>query len=636
MPLFSQLKYNNYVPQYVGMPLNEFAVASGAVQDRYNQVRDSYSLIGELADTLQTSPLAADKDVKRQLVTDVQSRIEEAAKRGDFDTMQNEMRKLAKDYAKKATPIKENLARFQSAEKAILDSKLPQSHINYLRSSLYNKPGLSFDEDGNPNYLVPDAIAENVDLREVYEKYINDYKSSKAPDGVYKVMDPETGLVEYYARGSNEWVSPQEVMGGLQTIAATDPKVRSFLMQDAAANGVNIQSGQDYLDYANPLMAAYAEKAGFNKGELDINVGEAGRARARAAQDNLGGLTFDALFGVPAREGTASPDDLKKARNSLDEQWKTTQDEYSKFLDQNGIDPLTGIGKDGGNYKEQVDLYNQQLDGIDAQKWELDKVEADAKRDANLPLNWQPPQKVMREAEQIAKGEVESANQQRIAQGFPILSEPEKTKMYRDAYNKHIDSSNHPQLKAYRTALAKNAQSRTEVKGMTTFGKNATEALEKIGDSILAGTWGTISAKDQATGLPIDNLAEYGTVVKTPMWTMDEKGGIILSYQTGTMDKSQFIPSNKRITVQAPPELVNQLIDKKVLNPYHMEIMRQAATGRVKVADETIKFEVKRPSETNPANVVLVFEDGTREAYASKGDAIDRLTRLAKATNGNK
>ena len=195
MPLFSQLKYNNYVPQYVGMPLNEFHQASTAIQDRYNRVSEGYSLIGELADTLQTSPLAGDKEAKRQLMATVSGKIEEAAKRGDFDTMQNEMRKLAKDYAKQSTPIKENLARYQSAEKAIVESELPKNHKTYLLSQLRSKEGLTYDDDGLPQYLLPDPIAENVDLREVYEKFINDYKSDKAHNGIYQKIDPKTGLL---------------------------------------------------------------------------------------------------------------------------------------------------------------------------------------------------------------------------------------------------------------------------------------------------------------------------------------------------------------------------------------------------------------------------------------------------------
>lgn len=637
MPLFSELKYNNYVPQYVGMPLNEFAVASGAVQDRYNQVREGYSLVGELADTLQTSPLSADKDVKRQLVADVQSRIEEAAKRGDFDTMQNEMRKLAKDYAKKARPIQENLARYSAAEKAIMESKLPQQHISYLRNQLGQTPGLSFDEDGIPTYSQFPTFAENVDLREVYEKYINDYKSDKAPNGIRAVMDQNTGLVEYWANGTNEKVNPDEVMAGLQTIAATDPKVRAFIRQDAASVGKQLTTSQDFFNHANPLMAAFAEKAGFNKGELQFRVGEAGRARAKAAEDKLGGLTFDALFGQPAKEGTASPNDLRKTRESLDQAWASKQDEYGKWLTQNQVDPMTGLSKNGQNYRQELDMYNQQLDAIDAQKWELDRVEADARKDAGLPATWTPPKDVIAKAEKAYNDAIQSITNAYVAQDLENpYNQAELDKIGKEAYNKSIDNSNDANTKAYRTALAKNAQSRTVVKGMTTFGKAATAELERIGDSIIAGTAGTVGATDMSTGLPIDNLQDYGSVVKNPMWTVDNDGKLVLVYETGTMDKTNFISSNKRIKITAPPELEKQFVEKKILDPLDLSIMRQVPQGKVKIGKLNAQFLTKRAAELGPAETVVVLEDGSRQAFMSQGDAVKFLSSLARVVNGNK
>jgi hypothetical protein len=638
MALFSQLKYNNYVPQYVGMPLNEFMGASTAVQNRYDQIRENYSLVGELADTLQVSPLDTDRDVKRQLITDVQAKIDEAAKRGDFDTMQNEMRKLAKDYAKKAQPLTENLNRYSAAEKAIMESKLPQSHISYLRNQLRQSPGLSFDEFGVPNYSQFNSFAENVDLREVYEKYINDYKSDKAPQGVRKEFDDETGLVEYFAIGSNEKVDSGEVLAGLQLVALQDPKVQDFILQDAAANGQQIKTNEDFLNYSAPLMAAYAEKAGFNKQDLQIRVGEAGRARAKSAEDKSGGLTFDFMWGEQAKAGTASPQDLRQSRETLEQQRESVNDEYTKFLSNNGdpIDPLTGISRSGQNYRELTDRYSQQLDGIDAQKWELDKVEADAKTDAGLPLNWTPSKEVLAKAEQASADAIQAvASSSEVTRGGKVVSEAEYKKIGQEAYNKALDKSNDPNVKAYRTALARNAQQRTTVKGMTTFNKNVTAELESIGDALIAGTWGNVAAYDVATGQALDNLKDYGTAVKRPMWTVDN-GKVVLAFQTGNMDKNQFISSNKWIKVEAPPELEEQLVSKKILDPLDLDIMKQAATGRVKIGQDIVRFETKRAGQTGPAEVVLVYDDGFREAYDSQGDAIKRLARLMRKANGNR
>lgn len=633
MPIFSQLKYNNYVPQYVGAPLDEFLASSSAVQGRYNQVQEGYSLIGELADTLQTSPLEGDKSMKSQLLNQVNASIEDAAKRGNFDQIQNEMRFLAKQYAKQAAPIKENLSRYQAAEKAISESKLPKTHQQYLLQSLRSKPGLSYDEVGNPSYLQPDTFAENVDLREVYEKYINDYKSDKYPGGIRAVTDPQTGLVEYYSNTTNELVDANEVQAGLQRVALFDPKVQDFIIQDAAANGVQITNGQQFLDYATPLMQAYTDKAAFSKVDTDFRLGHADEARK---DDMGGGFTFPINWGVPAREGTTTPSDLRKSLKGLDESRSVKNDEFGRFIKERQIDPLTGKSVDGVDYSEDVALYNQQLDAIDAQKWELQEVEANAKKDAGLPANWVPSEKAIKEAEIAYQ---EAANPiGRTGSEFPYTPE-ERAKMGQEAYEKSLDNSNDPSLKAYRTALKKNAQDRTDVRGITTFGKNTRAEMDIIGDRLISGESGAIRGKDLATGREIENLSEYGTAVQNLGYGI-ENGQLQLVYKTGERNpkNGDFIPSQHKISVNAPPELVSKLVEKKIIDPADLDISKQIGQfgGRVQVGNLQADVEIKRSAETGSADVVVVLNNGKkRVAFPSQGAAIKFINNLAKTVNGN-
>ncbi len=641
MALFNQLQYNQHVPQYVGAPLDEFYNASSAVQQRYDKNAEGYSLIGELADSLQTSNLAGDKAAKAEILDHVNRSIEEAAKKGNFDMMGNEMRMLAKQYSKKATPIKENLARYQSAQKEILDSKLPQNHQNYLLSRLNSNPGLSFDEDGNPQYLQADPFAENVNLPEIYEKYINDYKSDKAPEGIHQVKDPNTGLVEYYSNNTNERVDSNEVRSGLQRLAFYDPKVQQFVLQDAAANGVELRDANDFVEYASPLMEAYVDKAAFNKKDIDFKLGSAEEYRKKQLEDREGeGYTFNINWGVPARQGVASPSDLRKSTTSLTSQKQSINDEFGKFLKNNGdsIDPNTGKSKSGIDYSDEVALYNQKLDTIDSQKWELQEVEAQAKIDAGLSANYIPNEKVINEAQKAYDAQLldNTDSNGRFRDPRPI------ERRYEDAtkaYNDVLDSSNDPDLKAYRSALAKNAKDRTDVKGITTFGKAARSEMDLIGNRLIAGDWGFIKGTDVATGRELENLAEYGTATQNIGWTTNN-GEIELVYQTGNTDKGNFIPGTKKIKVTAPPELRSHLVEKGLINPIDLEISRQIGStgGRVKIGNITADVEIKRASQTSPSEVVVIFDTTqgkVRKAYPSQGAAIKVLSQLANRNNGN-
>jgi hypothetical protein len=639
MPLFSELKYNNYVPQYVGAPLDEYLRASTAVQDRYNQVQEGYSLLGELSESLQTSPLEGDREAKKALLSNVTGKINEAAARGDFDQMQNEMRSLAKEYAKQATPIKENLSRYQAAEKAIASSELPKHHQQYLLSQLRSKKGLTYDQDGMPQYLQADSFAKNVDLKGVYEKFINDYKSDKAPNGVYQVKDPVTGLVEYYANNTNERVDADEVRQGLQLLAWSDPEVQQFILQDAQASGVEIKNAGDFLNHAAPLMEAYTQKAAFNKKDLEFKLGEAGNYRAKQKEDEIGsGYTFDINWGIPAKQGVASPTDLRNSGKALGSQKQSINDEFGKFLKNNGdtIDPLTGLSKSGVDYSDEVSLYNQKLDQVDAQKWELSEIEQAAKRDAGLPNNWTPNEQVLREAEK-AYHQAYTAGMASSSRDGGTTEEQRKEAAQR-AYEKALDQSSDPSMKAYRTALKKNAKDRTDVRGVTTFGKGARSEMDMIGNRIIAGEWGFVKAKDIATGRELTELNEYGTMTENLGWTTDN-GEVQLVYKTGEADKhGNFVPSQNKVSIQAPPELTQHLIKKGYIDPLDLDISRQIGSfgGNVRIGNLAADVEIKRNAETGPSNVTVVLNDGKkRVAFPSTGAAVKFLNNLAKSVNGN-
>lgn len=636
MPIFSQLKYNNYVPQYVGAPLDEYFKSATAIQDRYNQVQEGYSLINELADTLPVSPLKNDQDLKMQLMTDVNRSIEEAAKKGNFDQMQNEMRMLAKNYSKRATPIKENLARYQAAEKAISESELPKQHQAYLLNQLRSKEGLKYDENGLPSYINPDPFAENVDLTKAYNDFINDYKSDKGTGPIRAVYD-KNGLVDYYVNQNNEYVDPNQVMNDLNNLALNDPKMRAFILQDAASNGISIDSPEKFVEYATPLMSSYANKAGFNKTDLDWKLGEAGGYRAKKKEDEMtGGFTFDLMFGVPAREGTATPSDLRNTRQGLDSQRQSVNDNYGRWLKETGVDPSTGLNKDGVNFKDELALWNAQLDEVDAQKWELDKIEQEARIDAGLPATYQPPQAVIKEAQDAYEKEYRGRFYGKV--GADLRPEAEKKAAAQKAYNDVIDKSNDPSLKAYRNALAKNAKDRTENKGVTTFPKSVRAELDVIGTSVIANPTGFVKANDAATGKELTNLEEYGTQVQNVGWTT-ENGKTVLIYNTGNSDnKGNFISSGKKIKITAPPEMEAEFIKKGILDPVDLEIQRQMGPngGTVKVGNLTADVQIKRNAQNTPSAVTVVLNNGrTRKSFTSEGEAIKFINNLAKLRNGN-
>jgi hypothetical protein len=658
MPLFSEHKYNNYVPQYVGAPLDEYLAASTAIQKRYDETLQGYSLVGELADTLETSPLEGDRSLKNNLVNQVNLSIEEAAKRGNFDQMGNEMRYLAKQYAKQAQPLKENAARYNAEQERILKAGLPVHQEQYLRSVLGSQKGLSYDENGQPQYIQPISFAEFFDTQKALNEFGSGYKEDLISKGF--VLDPSG---KFYNRETKEYIDPNEVINAMSHRLDSDSKASSFIMQDLMAKGIDPnQAETSVLDgktqttaYANELARqsfAQAEKLGFTKQKFETQDNDEFniRLKQKLDEESGSGFTFDINYGVPARAGIATPSDLRSTANTLGVQRQSVNDEWNRWEKsiESQLGPIKSKVVNGqtrwfaGNtdITEERGGYVDRMDALEAQQWELQEVEAQAKIDAGLPANYVPNQKVLDQAEKDAEATASSMRHVVDRAGKPVYNAAVIEEEYRKAYNKSIDNSNDPNLKAYRKALSKNAKDRQDVKGVTTFGKAVRQELDRVGNQLLSGTSGILNAKDLATGQPITDLEDFGGMVETVGWTTNN-GNLEIIYKTGAPDKNgNFIPSDKKVSVQAPPELVDQLAKKGVIDLADLEISRQIGDfgGKVKLGNFTAEIEIKRNAQTGPTPYVVTVdtEQGPRRViFSSMGTAVKFINQASKLVNGN-
>ncbi|NCX56570.1 MAG: hypothetical protein EBW87_05160, partial [Burkholderiaceae bacterium] len=362
------------------------------------------------------------------------------------------------------------------------------------------------------------------------------------------------------------------------------------------------------------------------------------------------GYTFDMYFGVPAKAGVASPSDLRNTASQLEinksdlndeiTRWRNTVERSLGKITTKQVNGKTRYYAGTTDITEEYDLYNDRLDGIEAQKWELNEIESQAKLDAGLPPNYTPNQKVLDEAQAAYDLHMQNSSAAYTKSGFDQGTLEERQRGAQYAYNKVIDNSNDANLRAYRAALAKNAKDRTDVRGVTTFSKAVRPEMDRIGNQLIASTSGILKARDIATGKELTDLEDYGTAVENIGWDIN-KGELELVYKTGEKNKSgDFVPSNKTVSITAPPELVTQLVKKGIVDPVDLEISKQIGDfgGKVKLGNFDATIEIKRNAQTGPIPYVVTVETDQgpyRVAFSSKGKAIKFINQAAKTYNGN-
>jgi hypothetical protein len=269
MALFGELPYNEYVPQYVGAPINELFQASQILQQRGEQTREGYDKVADDLNQLQS--LSVDEPYKQHVAQQVQKRIEDAAKRGDYQNMQREMRALSRDYIKQTAPVQQNLNQYNELIKKIDESEHSDSHKKFLKSTLSGYKGIQFDpETGTVSNTLSEhqfntrnsaaSFAEFVDKEERLKALSSDFGHVVQEFGLTPTGVDEFGLPMFQSRQKVKQRTAENILSwGLNAIG-NDQKFIDYLVLELEAEGFDPSDVSDKYGSESKPMSKLQEK----------------------------------------------------------------------------------------------------------------------------------------------------------------------------------------------------------------------------------------------------------------------------------------------------------------------------------------------------------------------------------------
>lgn len=296
-----------YIRQYQGMPLEEVDTLGNVMQQRYDFANEYYDKLNTAAS--QINVLDEDAAIKQRQLDDIRNSIEVAAERGDaWEDMLPTLRQKARaftsnDVLKQAQANREKKAAWQN-ELLERRNKGDITDLQYryaiANSRFKGTEIVEGDEDyieGGPNMRSFSGYNPTnfFDLNKFSDEFLENYKSDTYTNGIQKVIDPDTGLVEYYVHGTTEQIKAEDIAKDLSLALGSNRKAMDYVMEQSKITGVSPEQ------IITGLITPYANKGAMIDQDLKYMKGEAGTYRAGKKKDE------DDRQGSMAMQTTASP-----------------------------------------------------------------------------------------------------------------------------------------------------------------------------------------------------------------------------------------------------------------------------------------------------------------------------------------
>lgn len=264
MPL-PNFNLNPYIQPYVGAGVSQaFGESIDQRIHNYEAALEHEDVLGYQTDNLinSTAPFEGDQEYAKVLMHDTRKLIEERAGRGDYENMQREIRRSARNFATKAQPILENQKRYADYTTKMQDlyqtgkisvdtySKAKQAALGSYRGIDPSNVQSSMFQGFIPS---PDInVAEKVD------KFLSGWKENGGtkliPDGQggYMKVDWSNAREEDIAKAAQEYLQGDSEFTGY------------FQTQNAIGNNPRV------LSELEGAIKAGAEKYGFYKEDRSL------------------------------------------------------------------------------------------------------------------------------------------------------------------------------------------------------------------------------------------------------------------------------------------------------------------------------------------------------------------------------
>lgn len=252
--IFNDLVYGDYVPTYVGMPLDRAEAVGDQLDTSYREAKDAQDQLEIMIDNLDV------RDVNRPHVQAALQRAQDQLKStresGAWEFAGLDVKRAAKGFAMDKAiqgslkDKKQYDAYMADLDKRFKDGTLdPQRYKEALQLAKYqNKESVSYNPNTGEYENIWSAYSpmNYVDIQKAMFEYGEKWKSSK--DGVdvtYKSKDGKTvtsrvqydpQLKGYKIVGTEEYLTEAELQSGLRGVVMSDPMYKGYIQEGLMFN----------------------------------------------------------------------------------------------------------------------------------------------------------------------------------------------------------------------------------------------------------------------------------------------------------------------------------------------------------------------------------------------------------------
>lgn len=239
MNKYSQIFQTPYVNTYQAPDINTFAKAAGMVRDRYDTNMQAADLLEESLDQLKAADFAGDQQMLQELKETAGATTKGWAESGNYEDLYPEIRRNAKEFAKKAMPIQENKARWDAYKEEVLglENLSEQQKMQRLALGAQGYEGLAKNENDEWEYFSGDKWNAGVNVPEWTDKVLDGTEFDSY--ALYNALDEGhvktdiTGRYIVTESGVRESRDAQRIVNVLNAAIEGDPAIQGYIADEA-------------------------------------------------------------------------------------------------------------------------------------------------------------------------------------------------------------------------------------------------------------------------------------------------------------------------------------------------------------------------------------------------------------------
>ena len=230
------------------------------LRDRYANAMVADDALAASVDAMNSADYEGDSQLKNELAEEYNAKLDERARRGDYETAGMSITRDSRSFIKGYQPIQKNFGRVQAYQakiKAEYDNKDINSETYKNLMSMSNKDytGLQKNDDGTINedsYFSGYGTVRDIDISERINEGMEGYKARTGASEIQLVgqgADRDMMIKE-----GNTWSKvPQEDVDAIFNDVLADPDVAASLRQQADVRTYNLTDEQISTSIGNSL-----------------------------------------------------------------------------------------------------------------------------------------------------------------------------------------------------------------------------------------------------------------------------------------------------------------------------------------------------------------------------------------------